>query len=389
MHRLLISLRKEWLLLIRDWHALLVLFAMPSIFVLVMSLALQDNFAGHQGLRLEGYIQRDDDSDLAQMFQQQIAQHPALNLTEVQEQPRTWGDYRFGVHIVPQFSRAFDRRGDAVKGVELRFAPEMGTRERLLVEAAAQEAFAYFNTYLLADEMGFDRDYAEQELLKLGFIASADDNIDAAERPNAVQQNVPAWLIFAMFFIAIPISTTLIQERNQKTLVRLRTLNTPVGIIFAGKLLPYLCINLIQLLLMLAIGAWVIPLLGGEALSLAVSLPGLLLISLSVSLAALGFASVVAAIARTVEQATVISGTCNILFAAVGGIMVPTFIMPPIMQELSELSPMAWGLEGYLEILLRGGTAASVLPACAVLIAFGLTALLLSTIMLRTEKHHD
>ncbi|EQD79912.1 ABC-2 type transporter, partial [mine drainage metagenome] len=28
------------------------------------------------------------------------------------------------------------------------------------------------------------------------------------QRPSSVQQNVPAWLVFAMFFIAIPLSTT-------------------------------------------------------------------------------------------------------------------------------------------------------------------------------------
>jgi ABC-2 type transport system permease protein len=385
---LLISLRKEWVLLVRDWHALLVLFVMPSAFVLIMSLALQENFAGHQGLRLEGYVQREDPSHIAKLFQDELMMHPALHLEAVEIAPAAFDQYSFGVEILPQFSRAYNRQEEARVGVELRFSPTLGLRERLLVQAATQEAFAHFNTALLADELGFDREYAEEEFLKTGFIATASET-ETPLRPNAVQQNVPAWLIFAMFFIAIPVSTTFIQERQQKTLIRLRTLGTPVGTIFAAKLLPYLVINLVQLLLMLAIGAWLMPLLGAQALSLDVSLPGLALISLSVSVAALGFASFIATIARSVEQATVMSGACNILFAALGGIMIPTFIMPPVMQQISNLSPMAWGLQGYLEILLRDGTAASVAPVCAALASFGLGAFLLSTFILRTEKYHD
>lgn len=386
MKPLLASLRKEWLLLVRDWHALLVLFAMPCAFVLIMSLALQENFAGHRGVQLKGYLYNEAASPLAHNFQAELERHPVLQLKAVAATP-TLDERTFAVHILPAFAEAFNSIGDAVTGVEIRFAPTVGARERWLIRAAVQEAFARFNTTLLANELGFDRAYAEQEFLKLGFIAVA-GKTEAPLRPNAVQQNVPAWLIFAMFFIAIPISTTFIQERQQKTLTRLRALGVSVPMMFVAKLLPYLLINLVQLILMLAIGAWLMPLLGAQGLSLNVSLAGLALVSVSVSLAALGLASLIATLARSVEQATVMSGAINILFAALGGIMIPTFIMPPVMQALSNISPMAWGLEGYLDILLRGATAADVLATCASLAGFGLGLFLLATFILRTETHH-
>ncbi|HUR29448.1 MAG TPA: ABC transporter permease, partial [Planctomycetota bacterium] len=53
---------KEWLVLSRDWHALLLLFAMPVLFILVMSLALRDRFASHHGASLSYYL-LDDDRD--------------------------------------------------------------------------------------------------------------------------------------------------------------------------------------------------------------------------------------------------------------------------------------------------------------------------------------
>ena len=54
--------------------------------------------------------------------------------------------------------------------------------------------------------------------------------------------------------------------------------------------------------------------------------------------------------------------------------MVPKFVMPEFMQELTAFSPMAWGLDGYLKVFLRGGDAFSVLPQAGALLGFGLAA---------------
>ena len=54
MYPLLALWRKEMLALLRDKHGLLALFVMPAIFILVMSLALQDSFTPSKKLEL-GY----------------------------------------------------------------------------------------------------------------------------------------------------------------------------------------------------------------------------------------------------------------------------------------------------------------------------------------------
>src|SRR5690625_2458371 len=83
---------------------------------------------------------------------------------------------------------------------------------------------------------------------------------------------------------------------------------------------------------------------GGQGLALAgVNLAALLAIGASTSLAALALASLIATVARSVEQATVASGALNIVFAALGGIMIPTFVMPPVLQTLAQISPMEIG----------------------------------------------
>jgi ABC-2 type transport system permease protein len=91
---------------------------------------------------------------------------------------------------------------------------------------------------------------------------------------------------------------------------------------------------------------YIVPLLGADALTLGNSVPALFMVSLGLSIAAIGTSIIIAVSVQTVEQATTIGGIINILFGAICGIMVPKFYMPQSMQTLSNISPMSWGLEG-------------------------------------------
>src|SRR5690625_1889398 len=74
------SLLKESLLLIRDWHTLLVLFAMPSLFVLIMSLALEERF-DDGGVQLPGYVVVETETESVEPFLAELDAVPHLALT--------------------------------------------------------------------------------------------------------------------------------------------------------------------------------------------------------------------------------------------------------------------------------------------------------------------
>jgi len=195
-------------------------------------------------------------------------------------------------------------------------------------------------------------------------------------KPSSVQQNVPAWLIFGMFFVVMPISALFIVERRDGTLARLVSQRVPFPMLLAGKVGPYFVINLAQAALMLFAGRTLVPWLGGESLALPARWDLLAAVSACTSLAAIGWGLLVAVGSRTIEQATVIGGVGNILAAALGGIMVPRFVMPESMQSWAALSPMAWALDGFHAVILRQGSFADIAPACARLL--GLAAALLA-----------
>ena len=183
---------------------------------------------------------------------------------------------------------------------------------------------------------------------------------------------MPAWLIFSMFFVVIPISTTFILEKQYGTFQRLRTMPVPGSYILIGKLAPYLLINLIQTLLMFLVGIYILPLVGGQGITLGSNAWLLLPMTFSVSVLAISFALFVATLVKTTEQASATGGLSNIIFAAIGGIMVPTFVMPEMMQSFARLSPMNWGLEGFLEIILREGSFTSITPFIIKLLVFAI-----------------
>jgi ABC-2 type transport system permease protein len=191
----------------------------------------------------------------------------------------------------------------------------------------------------------------------------------SARRPSSVQQNVPAWLIFGMFFVVMPIASLFIVERRDGTLARLVAQQVPFSMLLVGKVLPYFVVNLAQAALMLLAGRILVPWFGGEVLALPARWDLLTAVAASTSLAAIGWGLLVAVCARTLEQATVIGGVGNILAAAVGGIMVPRFVMPPGMQTLADFSPMAWALDGFHEVILRESGAAGIVVPCAKLLA--------------------
>jgi len=59
-----------------------------------------------------------------------------------------------------------------------------------------------------------------------------------------------------------------------------------------------------------------------------------------------------------------------VIAAAIGGIMVPVYVMPEIMQKISLFSPLSWGLNAFLDVFVRGGNIRSVLADISLLVIF-------------------
>jgi ABC-2 type transport system permease protein len=201
--------------------------------------------------------------------------------------------------------------------------------------------------------------------------------IESGRKMTAVQQSVPAWLIFGMFFVVIPISGVLIQERRDGTLARMATFGVGPGVVLGAKFVAFMLLNWIQLALMLAVGRWLVPLLGGDALHLDIAPGWFLLIVVATSAAAVCLALLIASYSRSFEIAAALGGGINVLLAAIAGVMVPRMLMPPDLQTVSEWSPMGWALDGMQSVFLGDPDAQFMMPRVALLLAFAAACFLL------------
>ncbi len=377
-------IKKELLALVRDVHSLAALFVMPVLFIIIMSLALKDYYSPPQR-SLRYAVDARDTGELAQsLLRTWQGQHGAPEAL-----PADWKQQlregRLKYVLVLQTGLSDELALPSLPtAARIEFLSEPGLDANLFnslsAELAGTAGELKARTALAStDAPPPTPDASMQALIR------AERFGNHGPRPSAVQQNVPAWLVFGMFFVIASLSSLVVQERSSGTLARLQSLGVPRSMQLASKALPYLGVNAAQAALMLAVGVWLMPLLGGDALSLAgVHWGALLTALLAISLAAIGMALALACAVRTHAQAAAIGPIANVLMAAVGGIMVPKFVMPAAMQRLAELSPMNWGLEALLNVLLRGGDVASTLPH--VLRLGGFAALMFGTALLLFQR---
>jgi len=390
MSGLTACVRKELLLVSRDVHGLALLFLMPLAFVLVMSLALQGQFAEHSGARLKVLVLDADQSNASRGLLTTLGDGKAFEFMVPAQVPSDaqlnaqlrHGDYAFAIHIVNGFGVAMLNTDSKASRTLIRIgvAPDSNKQLETILLTTVRAALGRERMRALLGGLGANAkivdDSAATDIAVHYAYASSDRQRDG--NPSAVQQSVPAWLVFGAFFVVVPLSNTLIRERQQGTLRRLRSTNLSTMSLLFGKLIPYFAINQLQVLLMLLAGRHIVPLLGGDALQINGSIGLLLMMSTALSICALGLALLIAVSAGTTEQATLLGGTGNIILAALGGIMIPKFVMPAAMQHIAEWSPMSWGLEGFLDVLLRSGSLLDIAPKAAGLTILGAAAILLA-----------
>lgn len=174
--------------------------------------------------------------------------------------------------------------------------------------------------------------------------------------PSAVQRNIPAWSLFGLFFTCIPLAGSLLMERKSGIWIRLRSQPVSPVSLLIGKIIGYVGICFCQVSLIVLIGHYLFPYIGLPAFHLAGNVLALIVITLSCSLAACGYGVFLGSICTTLEQASMFGSISIVIAAALGGTMVPTYAMPGIMQQISVYSPLNWGLNSYLDVLLRGFT---------------------------------
>jgi len=396
MHRLLSAFRKEFLILIRDIPGLAILFIMPVLLIMIVTLAQKNALKSSKESKTDVLFVDHSHSAFSKLLQQNLDSSGLYRLVYNQA----------GVLMDDEMVRQKIADGDYAVGIVI---AAKDTSILLLVDPTLQSSYKNTITGSLTYFIkGTQSRIAIENLLKtlVPAMASGIDGLietnmknmppvteiyatkeHASIKPSIIQNNVPGFILFAMFFIVIPLSGSMVTEKMEGSFGRLRTLPVKVSVLLTSKVLLFLGVCVIQFFLMLMVGTWILPVFSGmPALQLGSHYGIILLATVCAALAATGFGLLVGSFATSQGQAALFGSVMVVILGVLSGTFLPVYLMPKAIQVISLFSPIRWGIDNYLEIFIREGTFGSILPNILRLLAFFVFAMIISIVIFARRK---
>jgi ABC-2 type transport system permease protein len=404
--KVLATIWKEFLLLVRDPGGMALIFIMPLALVVVMALVQDAPFRDYQEIKLDVLLVDYDADSLGVRVRKAFESSPNVTLVAVADtvaarQQVGSGAFKAAIVIPGNASESLRKHTRQLIGtvfsnfglpvtnrdsfplppVELKilFDPAIKANYQQTLAGAIEKIVANVQTAWVLEELQSQLAEGTSSGKKMAIDLSKSIRVKseyAAEKKlqgivlNSVQHNVPAWTMFAMFFILYPLAGNFIKEREEGSMLRLRLISGSQFAVIAGKFGFYFFVCLIQFVMMIVVGILLMPLLGLTRLVLGDSIGLILLTASCVAMAATGYGMLVAVIFRTAQQALSFGSISVVILSAIGGVWVPVYVMPDILQTISLFSPMSWGLESFKDLLLRRATIQTIMPNLLRLVGF-------------------
>jgi ABC-type Na+ efflux pump permease subunit len=179
-------------------------------------------------------------------------------------------------------------------------------------------------------------------------------------------QAVAGTAILMLLFSVAGVGTSILEEKENGTINRLLYSPLKGSSILYSKMLFAFFISILQLTAMFLF-AWLI-----FNMDLSVNIPGLILMIIATSFAVSSLGIFLAAVARTRQQAQNLSTIIILIMSAIGGSMIPLFIMPSILQKIALLSINYWGIQGFYDVFWRTLPLEAILPKILILMSIGI-----------------
>jgi ABC-2 type transport system permease protein len=405
IRKLITLIYKDLLLVIKDKAGVGFLFVMPVSLVFIMTLLQQNAYKTLHNSSFKLAILNNDQDSLGNMIVRNLKESGIFDVTEISEpgispeKQVAKGYYKIGI-VIPDSTTYYTRQSienkisaafndleedekspSRMSEIEIYIDPVVRASYLMMVKSMLREFNSEFRTKILLRELNQRIPFIESDI-------TLDNIIDFKEKyastgklgitPNSVQHNVPAWMLFAMFFIVISLAGNMVKEREDGSFARLRFMPVPYSVYISSKVIVYVFVCLVQFILMLIVGVYIMPLIGFPALQIGGNFISLFIIGLASALAAVGFGVFTGTFTRSYQQAATFGSLSVVILAAIGGIWVPVFMMPRAMQVVSSISPLNWGIEGFYNVLVRGLPVSESLNEIFLLVSFFIFTMIVS-----------
>jgi ABC-2 type transport system permease protein len=402
MFKLRISIKKDVRILLRDKVGISLMFVMPIILVVVVTSIQNSTFQLVNKNKLPILICNRDTGKASKQLITAISQIGMFSVSQIsKESEKTLADSMhakdalLGIVIPADFSTkvaakakiasdkataAFSGQEDSVKKnrpekavtigpLTMFYNPVLQESLRLSVQGAIQSALQFIETratlrmlYYSTNEKEMPAELEKEMLSSNSTIYMLPVSKDGTRTtPNASQHNVPAWTIFAMFFVIMSLGGSVVREKVSGSFIRLKTLPTNYLVGLLSKQITYLGVTLLQAAVIFSIGIWLFPHIGLPPLNLPADLFALFAVTLVCGWCAVSYSICVGVFANTQEQANGFGAISIVILACIGGLMVPSFAMQGIAKTMANFSPMHWCLQAYYSLFLEGAKLKDVL----------------------------
>jgi len=391
IYKLWATMQKDVRVLLRDKVGIALMFVMPIILVVVVTSIQNSTFQLVGKNKLPILVQnRDTGKSSAQMIKAitevgmfKVSQMPKGETNITDAMPHT--DAMLGIVIPANFSAkiaaksksvsdkamaSFGLAGDSTKKdagdvdpLTLYYNPVLQESIRLSVKGALQSALQMVESretlrtlYFSINEKQLPEKLENDMLNNRTPVNEVPVSKDGTKStPNATQHNVPAWTIFAMFFVIMSLGGSVVKEKVSGSYIRLKTLPTSYHVALISKQVVYLGVTMLQAAVIFSIGIWLFPYIGLPALNPPSDLLALVLTTVICGWCAVSYSICVGVYSDTQEQSNGFGAVSIVILACVGGLMVPSFAMQGAFKTAADISPMHWCLQAYYTLFLEGG----------------------------------
>ena len=400
---------KDLRLLSRDWFGLFWIFAFPLMFGLFFG-AIFSGMGSSKASALRVALIDEDQTDGSRAFADRLRQSPALKLepADKQEAQKQVLAGKLVAYIVLKKglgnASAFAAGSDAL--VEVGIDPSRKAEKEMIRGVLLEASFAGMQDLFdkpekaagqmtklrrqVADAKDLPEDrrktilkfYDDMEVFLKDVNAGAAPagkgprgfqplQIDVKEVTadnrgprSAFEITFPSSILWGIMGCVTTFAISLVVERIQGTLQRLRIAPVTRAQILAGKGLACFLASSAVAVVLLAIGRLVLGVRLEDPLQLLMAI-------LATSLCFVGIMMLVSTLGQT--EAAVAGAGWGILMplAMIGGAMVPLFVMPEWMQNLASISPIKWGILALEGAIWRGYSPADMLLPCGILSGVG------------------
>lgn len=377
---------KDLTQLLRDRKTFLFTLIMPAIFTLLMGYAF-GGFGGQGDSRLPvGWLDLDNSTLSRELFNSLLTSKVIRLVADSTQSPagleaRVSNEELAGAIVVPADFGHHLKEG---KPVKLGLIANTGTTAGTSVEGEALAGMIHLESavrtaVILDERAGAPFDYTFRQ----AFSKWQDPPVQVIEETSqAITNNNDAQKTMAQvapgmmmqFSIAglLVSAQIIVNERKTRCLQRMLTTRARRITILLGHFLAIFTLTTGQFALLVAYGQFLL----GVAYLRSPAAAGLVALAAATCIAGLGL--LIGSLARNEEQAVIFSLVPMFLLSGLGGAWVPLEVAGPTFQVVGHFSPVAWALDGFQNVAIRGWGLQSVLLPAGVLIMYAIGFLLLA-----------